>query len=137
MRLIGLFLLFALLTALPAAGQSYLAQQCAAFGEAQYRKLDPTLERILPAEYPAPALERFEAKAGSQAVAAALTLRGRMAFRNRPALDTQFVCLLDAGEKPLFFYALPVLAPRGARRHFLDAGLPPRRRRRSNRHCRR
>ena len=114
MRLIGLSVSFALLAALPAAGQTYLAQQCAAFGEAQYKKLDPAVERIQPSEYPAPALERFEARAGSQAVAAALTLRGRLAFRNKPALDTQFVCLLDAADKPLFFYALPVLAQRGA-----------------------
>ena len=114
MRFVGVIALTSLFAALPAAAQTSLAQQCAAFGEAQYKKLDPTLERIQPAEFPAPALERFESKAGSQAVAAALTLRGRMAYRNRPALDTQFVCLLDAANRPLFFYALPVLAQRGS-----------------------
>ena len=61
---------------LPAAGQTQLAQQCAAFGEAQYRKLSPSIDRITALDFPPPALERVEAKAGSQAVNAALTLRG-------------------------------------------------------------
>ena len=100
--------------ALPAAAQSNLALQCTGFGEAQYRKLDPAVERIAAVEFPAPALERFEAKAGSQAIAAALTLRGRLTYRNRPALETQFVCLLDSADRPLFFYALPVQALRAA-----------------------
>jgi uncharacterized membrane protein len=112
MRAAGLSILLVLNAAAPAAGQGTLAQICAQFGEGQYRKLDPTVERILPSQFPAPALEKLEAKAGSQAIAAALTLRGRLVFRNRPALDTQFVCLIDAADRPIFFYALPVLAQR-------------------------
>ena len=113
MRLAGLSVVLSFLAA-PALAQGTLAQSCAQFGEAQYRKLDATVDRILPSQFPAPALERFEAKAGSQAIASALTLRGRLVFRNRPALDTQFVCLLDAAERPVFFYALPILAQRTA-----------------------
>jgi hypothetical protein len=64
-------------------------------------------------EFPPPALERVEAKAGSQAVSAALTLRGKLTFRNGPPFETHFVCLLDGQRKPLFFYALPALATRG------------------------
>ena len=112
MRAAGLSVLVVLFAAAPASGQGMLAQACAQFGEGQYRKLDPTVERILPSQFPAPALEKIEASAGSQAIAAALTLRGRLVFRNRPALDTQFVCLIDAADRPVFFYALPVLAQR-------------------------
>ena len=103
-----------MLAALPAAGQTKLAQQCAAFGEAQYRKLSPSVDRVTALDFPPPALERVDAKAGSQAVAAALTLRGRLTYRNGPPFETQFVCLLDAAQRPLFFYALPTLATRGA-----------------------
>jgi uncharacterized membrane protein len=102
-----------LIGALPAAGQTQLAKQCAAFGEAQYRKLSPSIDRVSALDFPPPALERVEAKAGSQAVTAALTLRGRLTFRNGPPFDTHFVCLLDAQHRPLFFYALPALATRG------------------------
>ena len=109
-----LAILFALFVSLPAAGQTQLAQQCAAFGEAQYRKLSPTIDRVTALEFPPPALERLEAKAGSQAVNAALTLRGKLTFRNGPPFETHFVCLLDAQRRPLFFYALPALATRGA-----------------------
>ena len=114
MRLALLLALPIVAAALPGAAQTHLAQQCAQFGEAQYRKLDPSVDRIASMEFPAPALERFDVKAGSQAIAAALTLRGRLTYRNRPALETQFICLLDAADRPLFFYALPVLASRGA-----------------------
>jgi uncharacterized membrane protein len=100
--------------AAPAAAQSELAQQCAAFGESQYRQLDPSVDRVAAVDFPPPALERFNGKAGSQPVAAALTLRGRLTYRNRAPLETQFVCLLDSGERPLFFYALPALAARAA-----------------------
>lgn len=103
-----------LIGALPAAGQTQLARQCAAFGEAQYRKLSPSIDRIAALDFPPPALERVEAKAGSQTVTAALTLRGRLTFRNGPPFETHFVCLLDAQHKPLFFYALPTLATRAA-----------------------
>jgi uncharacterized membrane protein len=104
----------AVIGALPAAAQSQLAQQCAAFGEAQYRKLSPSIDRVTALEFPPPALERVETKAGSQAVNAALTLRGKLTFRNGPPFETHFVCLLDAQRRPLFFYALPALATRGA-----------------------
>jgi hypothetical protein len=70
--------------ALPAGAQTQLAQQCAAFGEAQYRKLSPSIDRVTALDFPPPALERVEAKAGSQAVSAALTLRGKLTFRNGP-----------------------------------------------------
>jgi len=106
-------LLLALL-GLPAEAQTYLAQQCVLFGDAQYRTLDGTIERVVALEFPPPTLEKFEARVGAQAIAAALTLRGRVTYRTRPPLETQFVCLLDGGDKPLFFYALPVLATRGA-----------------------
>ena len=91
MRPTPLLALSFLMVALPAAAQTQLAQQCTGFGETQYRKLDPSVERIAAVEFPAPTLERFDAKAGSQAVAAALTLRGRLTYRNRPPLETQFV----------------------------------------------
>ncbi|MGD9881730.1 MAG: hypothetical protein AB7F22_09300 [Reyranella sp.] len=100
--------------AAPALARSELAQQCAAFGESQYRQLDPSVDRVTAVDFPPPALERFNGKAGSQPVAAALTLRGRLTYRNRAPFETQFVCLLDGGERPLFFYALPALAARPA-----------------------
>ena len=113
-----------LLIALPAAGQTQLAQQCAAFGEAQYRKLSPSIDRVTALDFPPPALERVEAKAGSQAVSAALTLRGKLTFRNGPPFETHFVCLLDAQRRPLFFYALPTLATRGAPTPVTRGGAP-------------
>ena len=99
---------------LPAAAQTPLAQQCAAFGQAQYRKLDPAVDQVSVMEFPTPALERFDGKVGNQAVNAALTMRGRLTYRNRAPFETQFVCLLDTAERPLFFYALPGLAARAA-----------------------
>ncbi|MFI4998379.1 MAG: hypothetical protein ACHQK9_00740 [Reyranellales bacterium] len=114
MRLSLLLALSIVSAALPAAAQPHLAEQCTGFGEAQYRRLDPSVEHITAIEFPVPVLERFDAKAGSQAVAAALTLRGRLSYRNRVALETQFVCLLDAANRPVFFYALPVLGSRPA-----------------------
>jgi uncharacterized membrane protein len=103
-----------LAAAVPAAAQSRLAQQCAAFGEAQYRKLSPSIDKVTALDFPPPALERIDAKAGAQAVSSALTLRGRLTYRNAPPFETQFVCLLDAARQPLFFYALPTLAARAA-----------------------
>jgi uncharacterized membrane protein len=103
-----------LAAAAPALAQGELAQQCAAFGQSQYRQLDPSVDRVTAVDFPPPALERFNGQAGSQPVAAALTLRGRLTYRNRAPLETQFVCLLDRGERPLFFYALPALASRAA-----------------------
>jgi uncharacterized membrane protein len=103
-----------LAAALPAAAQTKLAQQCAAFGEAQYRKLSPSVDRVTALDFPPPALERVDAKVGSQAIAAALTLRGRLTYRTGSPFETQFVCLLDAAQRPLFFYALPTLATRSA-----------------------
>jgi uncharacterized membrane protein len=114
MRLASVLILIALFGAPPAAAQTYLAQQCAAFGEVQYRKLDGSLDRIAALEFPPPTLERMDAHAGSQAVAAALSFRGRLAYRNRQPLETQFICLLDGADKPLFFYALPVPTTRPA-----------------------
>lgn len=102
------------LSGLPVQAQTYLAQQCVLFGDAQYRKLDGTIERVVALEFPPPTLEKIDTRVGPQAIAAALTLRGRLTYRNRPPLETQFVCLLDAADKPLFFYALPVPATRGA-----------------------
>ena len=125
MRLAGLSLVLLFASAAPAAAQGVMAQNCAQFGETQYRKLDPTVDRIVPSQFPAPALERFEAKAGSQAIASALTLRGRLVFRNRPALDTQFVCLIDSAERPVFFYALPILSQRTAPTPLTRGGTPP------------
>jgi uncharacterized membrane protein len=112
------------LVALPAAGQTQLAQQCAAFGEAQYRKLSPSIDRITALDFPPPALERVEAKAGSQTVSTALTLRGKLTFRNGPPFETHFVCLLDAQRRPVFFYALPALATRGAPTPVTRGGTP-------------
>src|SRR5258708_3968403 len=60
-----------LAVALPAAAQTKLAQPCAAFGEAQYRKLSPSVDRVTALDFPPPALERVDAKVGSQATAAA------------------------------------------------------------------
>ncbi len=113
-----------IVVALPAFGQAQLAQQCASFGEAQYRKLSPSIDRVTALEFPPPALERVEAKAGSQAISAALTLRGRLTFRNGPPFETHFVCLLDAQRQPLFFYALPSLATRGAPTPVTRGGTP-------------
>jgi uncharacterized membrane protein len=124
MRLPLLLALSIVAPALPAAAQTNLAQLCTGFGEVQYRKLDPSVERIAAIDFPAPALERFEAKAGSQAVAAAMTLRGRLIYRNRPGLETQFVCLLDSANRPIFFYALPVLASRTAPTPLARGGAP-------------
>lgn len=123
MRFAFAFLL-PIFVALPAMGQTQLAQQCAAFGEAQYRKLSPSIDRVTALEFPPPALERVEAKAGSQAVSAALTLRGKLTFRNGPPFETHFVCLLDAQRRPLFFYALPALATRGAPTPVTRGGMP-------------
>ena len=109
-----LVLLPLLAAALPAAAQTKLAQQCAAFGEAQYRKLSPSVDRVMALDFPPPALERVDAKVGSQTIAAALTLRGRLTYRTGLPFETQFVCLLDAAQRPLFFYALPTLATRSA-----------------------
>lgn len=113
---VAAFLLVALClpVAGPAHAQSRLAQQCAAFGESQYRRLNTTIESVTALDFPPPALERLEARAGSQPVTAALTLRGRLTYRTGPPLETQFVCLLDTAQKPLFFYALPTLATRAA-----------------------
>src|SRR5690242_4581914 len=115
--------------ALPAAAQGQMAQQCAAFGEGQYRKLSPSIDRVTALDFPPPALERVEAKAGSQAVTAALTLRGKLTYRNGPPFETQFVCLLDSQYRPLFFYALPTLAtrpaPTPATRGAMPAPAPP------------
>ncbi|MCC8427688.1 hypothetical protein LJ725_01840 [Reyranella aquatilis] len=102
------------LSALPAEAQTYLAQQCVLFGDAQYRRLDGSIERIAALEFPPPTIEKIDMKAGPQPVASVLTLRGRLTYRKRGPLETQFVCLLDATDKPLFFYALPVPATRGA-----------------------
>jgi putative lipoprotein len=109
---------------LPAFGQTQLAQQCAAFGEAQYRKLSPSIDRITALDFPPPALERVEAKAGAQAVSAALTVRGKLTFRNGPPFETHFVCLLDAQHRPLFFYALPALATRSTPTPVTRGGTP-------------
>lgn len=99
---------------MPATAQTRLAQQCATFGETQYRRLSPSIDRITALDFPPPALERVDAKAGAQPIAAALTLRGRLTYRNGAPFETQFVCLLDAEQKPVFFYALPTLATRAA-----------------------
>ncbi|MBV8189268.1 MAG: hypothetical protein JO339_18645 [Alphaproteobacteria bacterium] len=114
MRPASLLLPALLLAAMPAAAQSRLAQQCAAFGEVLYRKLSPSIDKVTALDFPPPALERLDAKAGAQAVSSALTLRGRLTYRNGPPFETQFVCLLDAAHQPLFFYALPTLAARAA-----------------------
>ncbi|WP_395712772.1 hypothetical protein [Reyranella sp.] len=110
--------------AMSALAQSDLAQQCAAFGQGQYRQLDPSVDRVTAMDFPPPALERFNGQAGSQPVAAALTLRGRLTYRNRSPLETQFVCLLDRSERPLFFYALPALVTRAAPTPPVGRGAP-------------
>jgi len=121
----GLLLALSLLVVGPPVfAQAQLAQQCAAFGETQYRKLSPSVDRVTALEFPPPALERVEAKAGSQAISQALTLRGRLTFRNGPPFETHFVCLLDAQRQPLFFYALPALATRGAPTPVTRGGMP-------------
>jgi putative lipoprotein len=107
-------------------GQTLVAQQCASFGEAQYRRLDKTVDHIVLGDFPAPSLERFEAKAGSQAVSGAVTIQGKVTYRNsRPASETQFVCLLDAMDRPLFFYVLPVLAARSSPTPLVRGTPPP------------
>jgi uncharacterized membrane protein len=106
-------ILLAASVAWPAAGQTPLAQLCAQFGEQQYKRVDRAIDRVEAAEAPVPALQRFDGKVGSQSVAGAVTLRARVTYRDRrAALDTEFVCLLDARDQPLFFYAIPVLANR-------------------------
>src|SRR5258708_5352965 len=80
-----------LAAALPATAQTKLAQQCAAFGEAQYRKLSPSVDRVTALDFPPPALERVDAKVGAQAIAAALTLRGRLTYRSGSPFATQFL----------------------------------------------
>jgi uncharacterized membrane protein len=112
--ILRLLALLPCVAALPATAQTKLAQQCAAFGEAQYRKLSPSVDRVTALDFPPPALERVDAKVGPQAIAAALTLRGRLTYRTGSPFETQFVCLLDAAQRPLFFYALPTLATRSA-----------------------
>ncbi len=104
-----LFLALSFLAAGPALAQAQasLAQACVAFGQAQYRRLDPAVDQVALLDGGSPLLERFDARAGTQAVAGAVTLRGRVTWKNRPPFETQFVCLLDAGDRPVFFYALP------------------------------
>lgn len=114
MRIASSLVAAVVLLAPSVAAQNYLAQQCVLFGEAQYRKLDGSIEKIATLEFPPPTLEKIDARAGAQAVSAVLTFRGRLTYRNRQPLETQFVCLLDAADKPLFFYALPLPATRGA-----------------------
>jgi hypothetical protein len=121
---ISALLLPLLAVALPAGAQTRLAQQCAAFGETQYRKLSSSIDRVMALDFPPPAFEWVEAKAGSQAIAAALTLRGRLTYRNGPPFETQFVCLLDVAQRPLFFYALPSLATRSAPTPVAKGGTP-------------
>jgi uncharacterized membrane protein len=128
MRFASLLILIVLFEAPPVVAQTFLAQQCVAFGEAQYRKLDGSIDRIAALEFPPPILEKMDARAGSQAVAAALSFRGRLTYRNRQPLETQFICLLDGTDKPLFFYALPVPTTRPAPTPFgrgPSAGPPP------------
>jgi hypothetical protein len=122
-RLVPTILLLVVVS-LPAAAQTRLAQQCAAFGEVQYRKLSPSVDRVTALDFPPPALERVEAKVGSQAIVAALTLRGRLTYRSGAPFETQFVCLLVAAQRPLFFYALPALATRGAPTPATRGGAP-------------
>ncbi len=107
-------LLAPLLVGSPAAAQAPLAQACASFGQAQYRKLDPAIDQVTVLDAAPPAIERFDGRAGAQPVAAAVTLRGRVSWKNRSPFETQFVCLLDGNDRPLFFYALPGLAARTA-----------------------
>ena len=45
-------------------------------------------------------------------------------FRQGPPFETHFVCLLDAQRRPLFFYALPALATRGAPTPVTRGGTP-------------
>ncbi len=96
----------------PAAAQGALVQACVRFGQAQYVKLDPSITRVIVGEHPPPVLERFEARAGAQAIAGVLTLKGQLTYRGRPTFETQFVCLLDAADRPVMFYALPAMVGR-------------------------
>lgn len=114
MRPASLLILIALFSAPPAVAQTHLAQQCVALGEAQYRRLDGSVDRIAALEFPPSTLEKMDTRVGSQSVAAVLSFRGRLTYRNRQPLETQFVCLLDGADKPLFFYALPVPTTRPA-----------------------
>lgn len=114
MRRLSFLALAFLVAAPPAFAQKSLAQRCAAFGEAQYRKLDPSLARMAALDFPAPVLERLATSAGSQAVASVLTLRGRLTYRKRPTVETPLVCLLDATDRPVFLYALPAPTVRSA-----------------------
>lgn len=110
-----LLLALPLLGGAPAFAQvPLLAQSCAAFGQAQYRALDPAVDQVTTLDATVPAVERFDGRVGAQAVAAALTLRGRISWKNRAPFETTFVCLLDAANRPLFFYAMPGLATRSA-----------------------
>jgi hypothetical protein len=111
-------------SALSAAAQSRLAQQCAAFGETQYRKLSASIDRVTALDFPPPALERVDARVGAQPIAAALTLRGRLTYRSGAPFETQFVCLLDTSQRPLFFYALPELVARAAPTPVTRGGMP-------------
>ncbi len=54
------------LSALSAEAQTYLAQQCVLFGDAQYRRLDGSIERIAALEFPPPTIEKIDMKAGPQ-----------------------------------------------------------------------
>jgi uncharacterized membrane protein len=125
MRLLIPTVLISLSAAWPAAGQALLAQQCAQFGEQQYKRADRAIDRVEAAETPTPALQRFDARVGNQPVSAAVTMRARVIYRDqRSALDTEFVCLLDARDQPLFFYAIPVLANRPAPTPLTRGGAP-------------
>ncbi|UYN97644.1 MAG: hypothetical protein KIT25_12205 [Enhydrobacter sp.] len=103
-----------LVFAAPVSAQTSLSQQCADFGLSSYRQSDSAILRIVVNDHPAPVLERLSMSVGTQTVAAALTLKGQMTYRRRPAVEAQFVCLLDAAERPVFFYAVPTLAGRVA-----------------------
>ncbi|HTR87643.1 MAG TPA: hypothetical protein VMI56_24385 [Reyranella sp.] len=125
MRLVLPLTLLTFAVAPQAFAQNAVAQQCAAFGEAQYRRLDKTIDHIVPGDFPTPSLERFEARAGAQAVSGAVTIHGRVTYRNqRPPSETQFVCLIDAMDRPLFFYVLPVLGARPSPTPLVRGGLP-------------
>src|SRR5258707_2265061 len=101
----SLLVLPLLAAALPATAQTRLAQQCAAFGEAQYRKLSPSIDRVAALDFPPPALERVDAKLGAQAVSPAFYLRGRLNYRKSTPFARQVIGLLAADERPVIFYA--------------------------------